>query len=133
MRRADRILRSGLVVALFIMLLLPSGVRAADVYINRPYVTLTWTANPDPDLGGYEVFRANSYDGPYDKLHEGLITATSWTDTNVSDGLTYYYKLRAVDLCGNVSDFSLPSDAAVIHLTDQDAHLAPSSETDDAS
>jgi fibronectin type 3 domain-containing protein len=112
------------------MLSWPSGVRA-DVYINRPYVTLTWTANPDPDLDGYEVFRANSSDGPYAKAHEGLIPVNSWTDTNVSDGFTYYYKLRAVDLCGNESDFSLPSDAAVIHLPEQDALLAPSSDTDD--
>jgi hypothetical protein len=117
-----------LIVALFITLLWPSGVWA-DVYINQPYVTLSWAANPDPDLSGYEVHRSNSYDGPYAKAHAGLITVTSWTDVNVSDGSRYYYKLCAVDLAGNLSGFTAPSEAAVIDVTNPIVIASPSGGT----
>lgn len=117
MRAIFRIRRAGLLIALFIMLSWPSATRA-DVYINQPHVTLSWAANPEPDVKGYEILRSNSLDGDYVKAHEGLITDTSWTDSEVTDGSTYYYKLRAVDLCGNASGLSAPSDAVVIQLTE---------------
>ncbi len=124
--RRNRIGR--LIVALFIILLWPSAAWA-DVYINHPYVSLSWTANPDPDLGGYEVHRSNSYDGPYTKAHTGIISATSWTDVNVSDGSRYYYKLCAVDTAGNLSDFTAPSDGAIIDVTNPIVIASPSGGT----
>jgi len=87
----------------------------ADIYINHLYVTLLWAPNAETeDVAGYEIYRASSYDGPYEKAHSGLITGVSWTDTTVQEGGIYYYELCAIDIAGNVSAFSGPSDKIII-------------------
>ncbi|MBI5116946.1 hypothetical protein HZA56_10785 [Candidatus Poribacteria bacterium] len=67
-------------------------------------------------MKGYEVFRAGSHDGAYENA-SGTVPNTAWTDTNVVDGGIYFYKLRAVDVSGNYSGFSAPSEAAVIRTS----------------
>ncbi len=68
-------------------------------------VDLAWDALAgDPSLYGYEVLRSDVSGGPYNRLV--LTTATSYTDTQVVEGATYYYVLRAVDLSFNRSGFS---------------------------
>jgi len=59
-------------------------------------VELGWNANSgDVSLYGYELLRGETAGGPY-KLIERL-TATTYTDTNVVEGATYYYVLRSLD------------------------------------
>jgi hypothetical protein len=83
-------------------------------------VSLAWSANPEADVQGYEVHRSTSYGGPYAKAHTGVIAGTSWADSTVSVGSIYYYRLRAVDVCGNLSAFSAPSGAMIISDGDFD-------------
>jgi fibronectin type 3 domain-containing protein len=65
-------------------------------------IDLAWTAvGGDPTLYGYEVLRSSSPGGPYSKLD--LVTATSYADTTVSEGSTYYYVVRSVDTSFNRS------------------------------
>ncbi len=97
----------------------------ADVLVPKPPVHLSWTANPEPDVAGYEVYRGNASDGPYAKIHSGIVTGTSLTDDSVSLNNTYYYELRAVDTCGNFSQFSPPSDAVVVMAPDSDGDGVP--------
>ncbi len=96
----------------------PSGIWA-NVYVDGPPVTLSWTPNPEGDLQGYEVY---AYDALSDleTAYSGIITAPSWADTSVSFGDIRYYRLRAVDSCGNLSDFSTPSDAVIVSDGDFD-------------
>ncbi|WP_165640302.1 fibronectin type III domain-containing protein [Klenkia brasiliensis] len=57
-------------------------------------VDLTWTANPETDVVGYRLFR--------DGVLLATVSGTSWTDTAVTNDVTYAYRLAAVDGHGNV-------------------------------
>jgi len=60
-------------------------------------VTLTWTASVGADT--YNLKRSTVSGEGYGVIAGGL-TATSYTDTNVVDGTTYYYVVSAVDSGG---------------------------------
>jgi len=59
-------------------------------------VQLSWEAVPgDATLYGYEVLRSDTAGGPYTMI--ARVTSNSYSDTNVSQGATYYYVVRALD------------------------------------
>lgn len=60
------------------------------------YIILNWATNPENDIKGYVIYRSNSSSSSFSNF-PALITDTTYTDTNVVNGTTYYYKLRAVD------------------------------------
>jgi subtilisin family serine protease len=66
-------------------------------------VDLSWPANTETDLAGYEVWRGDVTTGPVASVGK----VTSWTDSNVTNGTTYTYSLVAHDLSGNRSAASL--------------------------
>ena len=57
---------------------------------------LTW--NAVPGATSYKVYRAASKSGTYSLL--GTVTATSYTNTGAKAGMTYYYKVKAVNSVG---------------------------------
>jgi fibronectin type 3 domain-containing protein len=68
-------------------------------------IDLAWDAvTGDPTLYGYEVLRGDHAGGPYAPVE--LTTATSFTDADVTQGATYYYVVRSVDLSFNRSGSS---------------------------
>lgn len=92
----------------------------AATCIEGGNVTLTWTPNPEPDVAGYELHRSVSgVDGLYEKISgETLIPETTYVDSALPDGeYTPYYKLIAVDECGNRSAMSVASEGTVRHDT----------------
>ncbi len=113
-----------LIIVLLLLVSWPS-IAWADTYVNQPSVSLSWTPNSEPDVAGYEVYRSDSSGGAYAKAHSGIIARASWTDTGVSDGDTYFYKLRAVDTADNASAFSAESDAVIIDTTSPTASASP--------
>ena len=66
-------------------------------------VDLTWSANAEPDLAGYTVYRATFSGGPYSALTDSLLSDPSYTDSSVTNGTTYYYVVTASDDSGNES------------------------------
>ena len=83
---------------------------------NSPVVALTGTALQPPDhladltwtqstgdVIGYNVYRGSQSGGPYTLLNSSMIDATSYTDTTVLSGGTYYYIITSVDSSGNES------------------------------
>ena len=50
---------------------------------------LTWDAVPGAE--SYNVYRAESEDGPYTRINS--TTATSYVNTGAKEGVTYYYKV----------------------------------------
>jgi len=75
-------------------------------------VALDWADNLESDLAGYHVYRAVATGGPYERLHESLLEASSYTDTDVVDRTTYYYVVTAEDDAGNESAYSSEASAA---------------------
>ncbi|WP_418608309.1 PA14 domain-containing protein [Georgenia sp. SUBG003] len=69
-------------------------------------VDLAWTASPSTDVVGYRVFRSLE---PNVVLTGELVsgdapvTGTTYADTTVTNGTTYFYAVRAVDGAGNES------------------------------
>jgi hypothetical protein len=59
-------------------------------------VTLTWTASTST-VSGYNVYRSTVSGGPYTKLNSTLIGATTYGDTTVQSGQTYFYVVTSVD------------------------------------
>src|SRR5690349_1405138 len=78
----------------------PAGL-AATPY--KSGVSLTWTANVEPDLAGYNLYRATTTGGPYTQVNASPITALNYADGALTNGTQYYYVLRAVDTSSNES------------------------------
>lgn len=73
-------------------------------------ITLTWAANSETDLAGYNLYRSESAAGPFTRVNADPISTgndASGTFTYVDEGLKiavkYYYQLKAVDVAGNES------------------------------
>lgn len=73
----------------------PSAPRGVTSYTGDGYVLLTWLANPEPDVVGYDVYRARTDSGPYSYL--ASTTETFFMDYNVVNGNTYFYAVAAYD------------------------------------
>jgi hypothetical protein len=80
----------------------PTGLVAAP---GDGLVALDWDDSPAGDLDGYIVYRSLTSGGPY-AAQTGVLAASQYTDTNVTNGTTYFYVVTAVDLVGNESDWS---------------------------
>jgi fibronectin type 3 domain-containing protein len=59
-------------------------------------VSLTWTASKSTGVIGYDIYRSAVSGEPYAKLNASLVAGTSYTDSTVSAGQTYYYVTTAV-------------------------------------
>jgi hypothetical protein len=69
------------------------------------FISLVWLPNTEPDLAGYRIYRAGA-DREFRRLNEDLIPTASTIDKTVQKGQTYLYRVQAVDLKGNESEFS---------------------------
>lgn len=79
-------------------------------------VSLTWTAPTQGTVDHYEVWRTQSLTLPYSLA--GSSTSTTFTDSSVTGGVTYLYKVRAVGPEENFSDYSDVNMATTIIFTD---------------
>jgi hypothetical protein len=78
-------------------------------------IQLSWTANSENVLAGYNVYRSTQSGGPYTKLNAALVATTSYLDGEVSPNTAYFYVVRAQDTAGRegansneVSTFAAP-------------------------
>lgn len=65
----------------------PVGSHSAD---------LTWDPSNDPVIG-YNVYRAGSKSGPFTQINSVLDASTTYTDSTVKGGATYFYEVTAVN------------------------------------
>jgi fibronectin type 3 domain-containing protein len=99
----------------------PTGLRAARLDGG---IRVQWSANSEPDLIGYRLYRAFQADGPYFRVNEADIQVTEYLDTFTPSGApTIWYQVTAVDANGNESARSL---SYSINLEDSAAPAAPS-------
>lgn len=82
----------------------PSGLEGTS---GDAEIELEWSSVSDSDLAGYNVYRATSSIGNISDrtpLNSSLLSEASFTDTDVSNGTKYYYRVTAVDENDNESD-----------------------------
>ncbi len=60
------------------------------------------------DVVGYYVYRSTTSGGPYTKLNSMPVTATSYADSTVVPGTTYYYTVKALDCALKESTVASP-------------------------
>jgi hypothetical protein len=75
-------------------------------------VTLSWIRSTS-SVSGYDIYRGTQKGGPYTKITPSLVSGTTYNDTNVQSGLTYYYVATAVDSSGMQSVFSSEISATI--------------------
>lgn len=76
-------------------------------------VLLQWNASSSSDVVGYNVYRGTQSGGPYSQINSSLDSTTTYTDTNVTDGDTYYYVTTAVDSYNQESVYSNEAQAHI--------------------
>jgi hypothetical protein len=76
----------------------PSGVSA--VAVSSKQVDVTWNANPEPDIQGYEVWRRTSSSSTLTKVASTTAAVRKTSDTGVGPG-NYIYAVRAIRPDGN--------------------------------
>jgi hypothetical protein len=91
-------------------------------------LVITWDPNTESDLAGYRIYRSNTSGSGYIEVGTVSKLVTSFTDTGLEDGKTYYYVITALDSSGNESPYSDESQGTPQVLTppdDGDEELIP--------
>jgi fibronectin type 3 domain-containing protein len=86
-----------------------SGTGAA---VTNYSVNLSWTASTSTVMG-YNTYSSTVSGGPYNKLTSSPAAGTSFTDSTVQAGKTYYYVVTSVDSSGMESANSSQVTAAI--------------------
>ncbi len=78
-------------------------------------LNLAWTPSPGTQPVSWRILRGTAAGGPYQVLVTVPVTTTAYRNTGLTNGLTYWYVIAALDGAGNVSAFSneasgVPSD-----------------------
>ena len=79
----------------------PNGLTATP---SQGGISLTWDANTEGDLAGYNVYRKVDGETDFSKLNNALLTDTTYNDAEAPAGKVSYYRVTAVDAAGNESD-----------------------------
>ena len=65
-------------------------------------ISLSWGASTDNvGVTGYQIWRSSSAAGPFSQI--ATTTATTYTNSGLTSGSTWYYQVKATDAAGNVS------------------------------
>jgi hypothetical protein len=73
-------------------------------------IVVEWSTASELSTVGFNIYRSESKDGPYQKINQELIPAStdplgggdySYRDTTVTAGTTYFYQLEDVDSSGS--------------------------------
>jgi hypothetical protein len=84
----------------------PSAPAMITIAASPTTISIFFPANPESDVVGYRIYRSSDPEKPLDEwelLTAELLKATTFQDTRVQTGETYFYYITAVDRFGNVS------------------------------
>ena len=84
----------------------PSALASATFTVSAPaaQLALTWQDNSSDEVG-FAIERKTGTSGVYSQIASVAANMTSYVDTNVNIGVTYCYRVQAVNSAG-ASDFS---------------------------
>ena len=110
---------------------IPTGLTATPLSAS---IRLDWTANTEADIESYTILRAEAGNETpeYNTIARG-IKGNAFLDNEVAQGVSYLYKLKAVDKSGNVSEASAEITTATNGVKTLIAHYGFESEICDSS
>jgi hypothetical protein len=76
---------------------------------SESQIDLNWTANTEPDLDHYNIYRGTTAGFPVDTTNDtplAQVTTASYSDTGLTSSTAYYYKIAAVDTSNNIGALS---------------------------
>jgi hypothetical protein len=85
----------------------PSAPAAITIAATPTTISIFFATNAEKDVVGYRLYRSTDENLEKDKwelLTPQPLTTSTFQDTKVESGKTYYYYLTAVDRAGNVSE-----------------------------
>jgi hypothetical protein len=89
-----------------------TGVNFTATASTPPSVKLSWNASTST-VSGYNVYRSTTSGSGYTKLNSSPMAATTYTDTTVQSGNTYYYVTTSVNSAGEESADSNQATAVI--------------------
>ena len=84
----------------------PAGL--AGTLESAGHVRVRWNANAEPDLAGYNLYRAPDAASVFVRLNASPVATNDYLDDTVPDSLAVWYEVSAVDGTGNESALSAP-------------------------
>jgi fibronectin type 3 domain-containing protein len=69
-------------------------------------VTLSWNPSISSGVQGYNVYRGSISGGPYAKVNSSVVTVTTYNDSTVQPGQTYFYVVTSINLSDVESSYS---------------------------
>jgi len=81
---------------------------------------LKWSPIDDSDFAFYGIYRSeeSGFD-PYLQDSFGTTTDTFYVDSDIIEGITYYYRLSSFDANGNESDFADEFSSGIVGIEDE--------------
>jgi len=80
---------------------------------SGPYsVALSWNPSSSAVIG-YNLYRGTQSGGPYAKQNSSVLSATTYTDSNIASGTTYYYVSTSVNADNEESAYSNEATATI--------------------
>jgi hypothetical protein len=76
-------------------------------------VALSWSPSTSSGVTGYNTYSSQVSGGPYTKLTSAPVTGTSYTDSAVQAGQTYYFVVTSLDSSNVESPFSAEVSAVI--------------------
>ncbi|PZR27823.1 MAG: hypothetical protein DI535_08730 [Citrobacter freundii] len=89
----------------------PTNVTATGVSVDK--IRIDW-ANAGSAGTGYELWRSTSANGTYEKIADLALSATTYTNTGLTGGSVYYYKIRTAKGGGEFTDYSNIASASTV-------------------
>jgi hypothetical protein len=81
--------------------------------VAQHQVQLSWGTSSSSGVTGYNVYRGTVSGGPYGKINSALVVGTTYTDSSVQAGKTYFYVTTALHGSGTESAYSNQVQAVV--------------------
>lgn len=103
-----------LILSLGISMAWAGGAAASDRAQGKPGqpIVISWSTETEVNTAGFNVYRALSEDGPWEKINDRLIPGSpdplrggnyTFTDSKVQAGVSYWYELEEVELSGQTT------------------------------
>jgi len=84
---------------------LPSVPCNLAAYPGNNLIILTWD-DEAPGVRGFNIYRSTTQGSGYAKINHFLLSDNSFTDSDVENGVTYYYRVTSVNNYGQESEYS---------------------------